>query len=153
MTLVPRSRDLPAASLLRLFQSKAVFSAFSTARAPPSTKKVGQVGVAEHAGEGLDEVGQVLGVGVGVGGLVAGDLAEQGGEVRVERRVHTERGRGEEGVEVQVAVAVAGVDQPGSVAEFEVQDESVSIDEQVAGKAGVYVHAFSNVAREAGGSF
>ena len=43
--MVPRSRDRPAASLRRLFQSKAALSAFSTASAPPSTKnKWGRAG-------------------------------------------------------------------------------------------------------------
>ena len=37
-TLPPSRGDRPAASLRRLFQSNAVFSAFSTASAPPSTK-------------------------------------------------------------------------------------------------------------------
>ena len=38
MILVPSSGSRPAASLRRLFQSKATFRAFSTASAPPSMK-------------------------------------------------------------------------------------------------------------------
>jgi hypothetical protein len=38
MILVPSSGERPAASFCRLFQSKAILSAFSTASAPPSTK-------------------------------------------------------------------------------------------------------------------
>ena len=40
MTRVPSSSPLPAAWLLRTFQSKAAFRVFSTASAPPSMKKM-----------------------------------------------------------------------------------------------------------------
>ncbi|MFD2349419.1 hypothetical protein ACFSTC_08590 [Nonomuraea ferruginea] len=83
----------------------------------------------------------------GLARLVAGDLAEQAGEVGVEGRVHAERCGGEERVEVEVAPAVAGVDEPRALAEFEVEYEPVSVDEQVAGKAGVNVHVSSAFGR------
>ena len=47
-TLVPRFRDRPAASLRRLFQSKAVLSAFSTARVPLHEEQGWQRRIAEH---------------------------------------------------------------------------------------------------------
>ena len=53
--------------------------------------------------------------------------------------VHAQRGRGEEGEQVEVLTTVAGVDQPRTVRPVEVQHEIEPVDEQVPGQAGVDV--------------
>src|SRR5690606_13188180 len=94
----------------------------------------------EHAGEGLAELGQVRGVDVGVGRLVRRDLGEQlheGGGVD-DPRWGAAQGRGGEGrVHVEVARAVASVDQPAAPAGDGVGDELEAVGEQVLGEDGV----------------
>ena len=95
-----------AASLRRLFQSNAVFSAFSTASAPPSTKnRCGRAGSPSTRANVSTNSRVVRGVHVRVGGLVRGRLGRarpgtpgrrpaRAGWTRAGRRRRTCRGRG-----------------------------------------------------------
>ena len=77
---------------------------------------------------------EVRGVDVGVRRLVDRDLDQLGHEVGVVGQrgvVHAQRRRGEEAEQVEVAGAVARVDEPGPAAGVGVQHEVESVDEQV----------------------
>ena len=97
-------------------------------------EQVRQRGVAEHARERLDEVREVRRVDVGVRRLVDGHLDQLGHEVGVvdqRRVVHAQWRGGEEAEQVEMAGAVARVDEPGPTAGVGVQHEVESVDEQV----------------------
>jgi hypothetical protein len=106
-------------------------------RATLDEEQVWQRRITDHPGEGLDELRVLTGVDVGVGRLVGRRLGELGHERRVvddAGRVQAQRRRGEEGVEIQVAQARPGVDQPRPTAALQVQDELHPVGEHVAGQ-------------------
>jgi hypothetical protein len=145
--------------LWRRFQSNAVFSAFSTAGPPPSTKnRCGSAGSPDDPREHLDEPRHRHAVDVGVRRLVHRHLGELGQERRVvdERgRVHPERRGGEEAEQVEVAGAVAGVHDPGAVRGARVEHEVEAVDEQVAAQGVVdvlRVHARSVLSHRPAGT-
>jgi len=101
-------------------------------------EQVRQRRVAEHPGEGFDEVREVRRVHVRVGRLADGHLGEQRHEplvVHDARRVGAERRGRELGVKVEVLRAVAGIDQPAAVTALRVENQPVPVDQQMLGEA------------------
>ena len=78
-----------------------------------------------HIPEGLDELGHLVGVDVGTGHLVDGRPEDDLLEFRVVQFgvVHSEGGRGEEGVKVQPILAVDLVDHVGAFRLLHVDDD------------------------------
>ena len=100
-------------------------------------EQVGQVIRRRVGAEGLHPLGVGRGVDVGVGGLVDRDLAQaldEGGLPQA--RVVVPQGRGgEEGIEIQVFTAVAGIHDPGAVGLLQVHDQVEAVHQHVAAQA------------------
>ena len=136
MICVPFS-PRPAARFLRTFQSNAALSAFSTAMAPPSTKKRWRRNALRHgAGEGLDELRHEGRVDVRVRGLVDRRGQEAGVELRGRhlRVVEAHRIGREVTEEVEHVAPAVGVVEPDPVAALDVLHQVVAVDQEVAGE-------------------
>ena len=97
-------------------------------------EQVRQCRVAKHPGKDIDEIGVMRGVDVGVRGLVRGRLGEQRHELGIAGdiwRVDAQRRRGEERVQVQVALAGFSIDDPGTGAEVQVQNDMEAVRQNV----------------------
>ena len=106
-------------------------------RAALDEEQVGEGGVAEDPDEGGHELRVRRRVHVRVGRLVGRDpceLIQEGRVVDDARGVEAERCGGEEGVHVEVAPAVPGIDQPRSPARLEVDHQLHAVGQDAAGQ-------------------
>ena len=134
---------MPCASLWRLFQSNATFSAFSTASAPPSTKnRCGSAGsprtrakVSTKRAIGTLYTSELLGLFTAAAASSARNVLVVG-QGRV---VHAQRRRREEREHVQIALAGAGVDEMRPRRPVQVEHEIQAVGQDAAGQHGVDV--------------
>src|SRR5215469_16533356 len=109
---------------------------------PFHEEQVRQCRITEHPGEGLDEVREVGRVHVRVGRLVGRHPGEQRHELGIVNdawRVGAERRRRELRVKVKELPAIAGVNEPATVATLLVENQPVPVDQQMLGESLVHL--------------
>ena len=147
---MPSAGSIPRASLCRLFQSKATLQrVLDRQGAAVDEEQVRQVGIAEHPGERVDEARHRHGVDVGVGRLVDRGLGQFGAERRVVGQrgmVHAQRRRGEEREHVEVALAVAGIDEARARRPLQVEYQIEPVGQDAAGQNGTDIPRFDGAA-------
>ena len=137
MTWCPRSSLYPFAKFFRTFQSNAAFRAFSTAeRAPVDEEEIGQGLRHGDPREGLDELGHLDRVEIGVRGLRDRHLADPLVEILLEETgmVVPQGVRGEEREEIEVLLARGLVDHERAVALVHIEHEGETVHEHMPGE-------------------